>query len=991
MANPKDQAIKKLTELVKRFDEQYASYKNSTYNETQTRRDFIDPFFKSLGWDVDNEQGYAESYREVIHEDRLKISGVSKAPDYSFRLVGGKKLFFVEAKKPSVLVKEEIPPAYQIRRYGWSAKLPISIITDFEEFSLYDCTVKPNPNDKASTARIKYLNFRDYAKEFDFFWETFGKENVLKGSFDKFVKSDTHKKGTATVDKEFLQSLDEWRTYLATSIAINNKKLDEDEINFVVQQIIDRLIFLRIAEDRNVEPFGNLKQTLAGDHYKNLFNLFKQADDKYNSGLFDFKKDKISEHLTIDNKVLKNIITDMYYPSPFAFDAMPVEIMGTAYEQFLGKVIRITPAHHAKIEEKPEVRKAGGVYYTPQYIVDYIVKNTVGKHIEGKKPDEISKLKIVDPACGSGSFLIGAYQFLLDFHKNYYTDNGKKAKTSKGNLLTPEGNLTTSEKKRILLNNIFGVDIDANAVEVTKLSLLLKCMEGETEASISNQMKMFHERVLPTLDENIKCGNSLIDVDFYSGELDFGEDRKVKPFNWKKEFREIFKNGGFDAVIGNPPYVRQELLGDPKKYFEKHYKVYHGMADLYSYFIEKGIELLNKDGLFGIIVANKWMRANYGENLRRWIKSKNILEIIDFGELPVFSGATTYPCILIVRSGQNSSEFNIVNVKTLSFDTLDNYVLENKINIRIDSLDDNGWNLVSTSEQNLINKIKSKGIPLNSYLNQKIFRGILTGYNEAFIIENTIKNKLLKEDKNNIEVIKPFIIGRDIKRYKYPETTKYIIFTKRGIEIEKYPSIKNYLLQFKKQLMPKPKDFKGTNWEGRKAGTYKWYEIQDSTEYYKEFEKPKIAWGNLCKLSPFTIIKDPLYINAPAAFFVSDDFYLLGLLNSNLLWYYLKKIAAERQGGFIEAKPMYVSLLPIKVIRSDNSIENNFQIETINLVHQLLELNKKYSETNLHSNKLQIDNKIKYIENKINEIVYQLYGLTKEEIEFIENNKENQK
>ncbi len=407
MANPKDQAIKKLTELVKRFDEQYASYKNSTYNETQTRRDFIDPFFKSLGWDVDNEQGYAESYREVIHEDRLKISGVSKAPDYSFRLVGGKKLFFVEAKKPSVLVKEEIPPAYQIRRYGWSAKLPISIITDFEEFSLYDCTVKPNPTDKASTARIKYLNFRDYAKEFDFFWETFGKENVLKGSFDKFVKSDTHKKGTATVDKEFLQSLDEWRTYLATSIAINNKKLDEDEINFAVQQIIDRLIFLRIAEDRNVEPFGNLKQTLTGDHYKHLFNLFKQADDKYNSGLFDFKKDKISEYLTIDNKVLKNIITDMYYPSQFAFDAMPVEIMGTAYEQFLGKVIRITPAHHAKIEEKPEVRKAGGVYYTPQYIVDYIVKNTVGKLIEGKKPDEISKLKIVDPACGSGSFLIG--------------------------------------------------------------------------------------------------------------------------------------------------------------------------------------------------------------------------------------------------------------------------------------------------------------------------------------------------------------------------------------------------------------------------------------------------------------------------------------------------------------------------------------------------------------------------------------------------------
>ncbi|MBI2269710.1 MAG: N-6 DNA methylase, partial [Bacteroidetes bacterium] len=475
MTYNKEAAQQKISDLVIRFEEQYHSYKLSDYNETLTRRDFIDPFFKALGWDIDNEQGYAESYREVIHEDKVKVGGATKAPDYSFRLVGGKRLFFVEAKKPNVLVKEEIPPAYQIRRYGWSAKLPVSIITDFEEFSIYDCTKKPNPTDKASIARIKYLTFKEYLKEFDFIWETFSKERVLKGSFDKFVQSDTHKKGTATVDKEFLQSLDSWRTYLATSIAINNKQLDEDEINFAVQQTIDRIIFLRIAEDRSVEPYGNLKDaTKQGDYYKNLFEQFNRADEKYNSGIFDFNKDKISKHLKIDNKVIKNIITDLYFPSPYAFDAMPVEILGTAYEQFLGKVIRITAGHHAKVEEKPEVRKAGGVYYTPQYIVDYIVKNTVGKLIEGKTPKEISKIKIVDPACGSGSFLLGAYQYLLDYHKNYYTGNGKISKGTKDNTLTPEGNLNTAEKKRILINKIFGVDIDVNAVEVSKLSLLLK-------------------------------------------------------------------------------------------------------------------------------------------------------------------------------------------------------------------------------------------------------------------------------------------------------------------------------------------------------------------------------------------------------------------------------------------------------------------------------------------------------------------------------------
>ena len=169
----KQSAKDKISSLVTRFEDQYDSYKHSDYNETLTRRDFIDPFFKALGWDMDNEAGYAEAYREVIHEDKVKVSGATKAPDYSFRLSGGKRLFFVEAKKPGVSVKNDIHPAYQIRRYGWSAKMPISIITDFEEFSIYDCTKKPKPEDKAAVARIKFLSFRDYIKEFDFLWETF--------------------------------------------------------------------------------------------------------------------------------------------------------------------------------------------------------------------------------------------------------------------------------------------------------------------------------------------------------------------------------------------------------------------------------------------------------------------------------------------------------------------------------------------------------------------------------------------------------------------------------------------------------------------------------------------------------------------------------------------------------------------------------------------------------------------------------------------------
>jgi len=405
--------------LVERFSEHRKEYHHADYNEQKVRQDFINPFFKALGWDVDNERGDSEAYREVIYEDKVVVRGKVKAPDYGFRLAGSgkKRLFYVEAKKPSVPIKTHKESAYQLRRYGSSAQAYVSILTNFEDFVVYDCSRVPNQNDSASVARLKHIHFEDYVKEFDFIYDTFSHEAVTRGRFDKFIQAGASKRGTDTLDKRFVQSLDKWRKYLAVSIAYNNRKLDDEEVNFSVQQTIDRLIFLRFCEDRAVEPYGQLKSTVAkGESYKNLFDLFKQADDKYNSGLFDFKKDVLTPTLKVENKVIKNIVEELYYPKcNYEFSVMPVEILGNAYEQFLGKVIRVTPARSVKIEEKPEVRKAGGVFYTPQYIVDYIVQHTVGKLIEGKSPKEIEKIKIVDPACGSGSFLLGAFDYLLNF------------------------------------------------------------------------------------------------------------------------------------------------------------------------------------------------------------------------------------------------------------------------------------------------------------------------------------------------------------------------------------------------------------------------------------------------------------------------------------------------------------------------------------------------------------------------------------------------
>ena len=509
--------------LIENFERNLDAYRSGKYNETQVRRDFIDPMFKALGWDMDNSAGYAEAYRDVIHEDAIKIGNSTKAPDYSFR-VGGQRKFFLEAKKPSVNVKEDVEPAFQLRRYAWSAKLPLSIVTDFEEFAIYDCRQKPDKSDKASKARLFYCTFRDFADKWDEIAAIFSKDAVLKGSFDKYAGSSKGKRGTTEVDSAFLEEIEGWRDLLARNIALRNVSLTQRELNFAVQQTIDRIIFLRICEDRGIEPYGRLMALQNGaDVHGRLREIFRAADDRYNSGLFHFTQEKqragapdeLTPHLNIDDKPLKEIFKNLYYPdSPYEFSVLGADILGSVYEQFLGKVIRLTAGNRAVVEDKPEVKKAGGVYYTPAYIVQYIVQQTVGKLLEGKTSKQAAGITIVDPACGSGSFLIGAYQHLLDWYLARYLEEGTdKHGKGKAAHVCPsahgEWRLTTSEKKRILLEHIYGVDIDTQAVEVTKLSLLLKVLEGESGDTLTSQMRLFHERVLPDLTATFNAATPL--------------------------------------------------------------------------------------------------------------------------------------------------------------------------------------------------------------------------------------------------------------------------------------------------------------------------------------------------------------------------------------------------------------------------------------------------------------------------------------------------
>lgn len=995
-----EKAPELIKDLVERFERNLSSYKNQGYNEAQLRQEFINPFFEALGWDVYNKGGAAPAYRDVIHEDSIKIASGTKAPDYCFTL-SGRRMFFVETKKPSVGIINDANPAYQLRRYAWSAKLPLSILTNFEVLCIYESRQKPHVGDKSNVERVKHIKFTEYIEKWDEIASVFSYDAVKQGSFDRFAQSMEKKRGTQEVGQEFLKEIEEWRENLAKNIAIRNPNLGVRELNFCIQKIIDRIIFLRMCEDRGIETYGQLRSIAEKDHiYENLCKIFEKADGKYNSGLFHFRKEKqrntlpdeLTLSLSIDDAILKNIFRHLYYPnSPYEFSVLPPEILGNVYEQFLGKLIRLTESHRAKVEEKPEVKKAGGVYYTPKYIVDYIVQNTVGKVCEGKTPKQISTLHILDPACGSGSFLLGAYTYLLRYHLDYYTDqkNIKRFKEEIYQRKDGQRFLTIKEKKRILLNNIYGVDIDNQAVEVTKLSLLLKVLEGTSKDIFEQQQKLWIERALPDLDNNIKCGNSLIGPDFYDNnqtkiDIDNNEIYRINAFDWNIEFKEIMENGGFDVVIGNPPYVRQEMLTEQKEYFKNHYKVFQGTADLYSYFIEKGISLLGHEGIFSYIVSNKWLRAHYGKPLRQWLKNKNIKSIIDFGDLPVFTKATTYPCILVVSNNSTNRGCKVAKIDSLDFNNLGTYIEKNAFIIKSETLNDEGWSLTDTKSQVLIQKLFKKGIPLGEYIHDTIYRGIITGLNKAFVIDEDTRINLIKKDIKNDEIIKPFLAGRNVKRYMPPETRQYLIFTRQGIAIEKYPTIVTYLEKYKAELMPKSNRTQEKGESGRKPGSYKWFEIQDTIDYFLEFEKPKIVFPNICKKPEFTFDETKLYTNQKCFIIPLADKYLLGILNSSLTYYLFQIILPKLRGGFYEPSYVIFKKFPIHTINFADTNEKTIHTKIVTLVEQMLSFHGYLAKAKTDNEKITLRRQIDATDQQIDKLVYELYSLTKKEIAIVE-------
>ena len=1013
-----EQSFKEVKFLIEDFKNNEEFYVSSKYAEAEVRQDFIDKFFTLLGWDVAHNFQKNPFEQEVKVEKPQRQEGMQsqKRADYAFSLAPNFKQtqFFVEAKKPSRLLRQNRDDYFQTAKYGWNSQTGISILTDFEELVLIDCRFKPDFETILSN-QIKYYNYQDFLDEEKFaeIYFLFSREAVSEGKLRQYIDQLPKPKVSGkqlklfagkykAIDEDFLEYIDEIRKNLALAFYHNNPALEDYELTEATQRTIDRLVFMRFLEDKQIEPDDVMHHIAIAQHpWQKFVETCKRFDAKYNGIIF--KKHFIDDDFQGANEELfRSICQDLDHTnSPYDFNYFPIHILGNIYERFLGKIIIIENGK-ATIELKPEVRKAGGVFYTPKYIVDYIVENTIGKLIAEKTPKQISTLTFADIACGSGSFLIGVYEYLLDYHLKYYNENTEEAKKAKC-IFDPENQifvLSIKQKQEILTNNVFGVDIDQQATEVTQVSLFLKLLEDETMATANDMNVLFAEKILPDLSGNIKCGNSLIGWEIMDGQLfEQKELRKLNPFDFQQAFPKVFspslrggttKQSGFDAIVGNPPYVEFKTLEKQiKNFLEPIYFSARGKYDLFIPFIEKGLKSINEKGLLSFIVPQMFIKRDFGGKIREYI-SKNafVNTLVNFEDFQVFDQATVYPLVFIFQKEKNT-ETKIINFKggrslnhaLVENDLKDENLFCEKFKVKSSRFKIDGWVLDNDIKINLRNKLENKNETLNN-ITDFIFQGVASGKDEVFYVKEEIISKYNLER----EIIHPIFKGKDINKnrsnwsgtyciYPYDKITNKVIQEK---ELEtKFPNIYNYFIE-KRELLEGRSYFDKSN--------KLWYELWCERNFEK-FQQPKIVCAEISPENRFYLDKSGFLGNTKIFSTVLNEewkneyLYVLGLLTSKVLEFYHKLISVPKAGGFFEYKTQFLNHYPIPKITSENQ---NLHDDLVKLVDQMLKAKEEEQHAKTAMDKSIAERRCENLDFRINQIVYQLYDLTAEEIDLVQ-------
>lgn len=995
--------INELKTLVNKFDSNISYYKEPSngYNENSTRIEYIDPLLEILGWDVANHQGLPPQYREVIEE---AYSGRSDRPDYSLTLKGVTKLF-VEAKKPSVEIERLPEPAIQTRKYGWNAGHRVAVLTNFEYLVIYDTTIMPNIRDRASVARYKIYHYTEYVDSFEEIYNMISRNAVYSGEFDNYF-GDRFPDGNNTtqqIDNYFLSQINEWRLLLSNELyEKGGKYLSLEVLNDAVQNFINQIVFLRICEDRNLPLYHKLSDSLQEKNklHSEIESLLRDADRRYNSGMFSGE----SIVFDLDSNVIVSIIESLYYPqSPFLFNIIEPNMLGKIYEIFLTEQL-VLENNKIVLGKKRDCANRS-VVTTPIEIVKYMVEKTMSLLCRDKTPSEIKRIKIADIACGSGIFLEEAFDYLQRRCISWYLDNDRSHLIDLGNGCYK---LPLEEKKELLTSCIYGIDIDINAVEVAKFSLLIKLVEDETEPSVVGSVP-----ILPNLTNNILYGNSLVSSEEIIGFNPNQEELiEINPFNWDE-------NGftdQFDAIIGNPPYVNTEgmhtLLPNIEfDIYKTKYESSYKQFDKYFVFIERAISKVKDLGYVCYIVPNKFFKVLSGEKLREILASNQLLvSIDDFGDAQLFDDRTIYSSIILLQKKRQET-FTYSNVKSGSSlwggekaESIElNEAVLRKLPYKLP------WRLTTDIQfMKMLKEIDDISVPITDYVD--IYNGIQTSAERPNPVYWFSHDEVIKENKYDYliekngkryliekEILKPFfkptkqsekglnsysILGTD-KKIIFPYDENGQLFSITTMET-KFPGSFNYLKDNYYRLVPKSVSSEGKR-DVPNATAETWYQYGRTQALTSFINNPKLIVGILSKEPMYALDNSDMLIASGGtagycAISKKPDSpysleYIQAWLSNPITEKILSIIGSDFEGGFISRGTYPLSTLPFVRIDFSSNNQKLLYEQVVKNTKEIYKLNRILVSNNRRAREIVMVRRKKELIREIEKLIAKVYKL----------------
>jgi hypothetical protein len=775
--------------------------------------------------------------------------------------------------------------------------------------------------------------------------------------------------------RNFLLILESLRDILARRLVQDCHSITDQDLNYTILSSILQVIFLRTAQDCGfVDPKTLALLAECEGISQRMARACSDAGLRPDT-LFEKGQDGSRTMPAISDEALREVIR--YLDSekfPVPLSTLPLQQLAVVFEHFLGSRMQIAEGFRVKRAGKSAVLYTGSVSVPFQGVVEYMVNKTLSDAIREPKTGRSKTIRVIDPSCGAGIFLLAAHRALV-----HCMTKVPSQKEQRGEFL-----------HAISCQSVYGTDIDPDCISTARFILLLSFIEESRMSGCGQVLPVYLWEICESLKGTIRCGNALIDKDYFSGlqEPPFNaeERRKVNTFSWHEAFPDVLETGGFDAVIGAPPTYTPLPVKKRDEYFQTHYEVYAKGAGLFGYFIEIGLKILRPKGRLAFCIPDTFLRTNHARPLRKLLLTKQIDEIVNFSDLTVFKPATGIRCILRVSNTKPVHKFCVSQVRAADFQHLDTYVKDHWHPIDQRTLTDGGWTLGDKRTENLLKKLQSAGRPLEEYVMGGIYRGLITGLNEAFVIDEKIKNQLIDANPNNATIIKPFLTGKDLKRYIPPEKGKNVILMPKGWTNIQSRGAKNKWKWFKENypaVAQHLEPFKESAEIRCDKGDY-WWELR-ACEYYEEFEKPKIFYPDIAPRGYFTLDETGKFFCANSGcFIISNQKYLLGLLNSKLITFYYSKVAPLIRGEYLRFFTQDIAKLPIYSIDFDTLDDKARHDRMVTLVTEMLELHKHLSHAKTDQEKRLITQEIESTDRQIDSLVYGLYGLTADEIAVVE-------